>query len=186
MHTVGVITPNAYILSQKGLRSCEPFWHWTKHYFYCFLLITAYGSSCQLCPFGTGNSSPRPFIWYMIFIFTQHGSKSSICALWEWSPQKAYELWMYKENWILSYWVMGPVYSYKCFSVVYKPKSSHTGELFKSIHLFSESFFYNVSLWEHFWAAWHHLTDPGVVISHFGHYVKLASKPSTLPGGAPF
>lgn len=33
-----------------------------------------------------------------------------------------------------------------------------------------------------FWAPWHHLMDIEVVIAQFGYYVKLASKPSLLPG----
>lgn len=32
------------------------------------------------------------------------------------------------------------------------------------------------------WALWHHVTDP-VVITWFGHWVKLASWPSSDPGG---
>lgn len=43
----------------------------------------------------------------------------------------------------------------------------------------------NVSLWEKvfFWDQRHHVTDPEVVIPHFGHYVKLASCPGAVPGG---
>lgn len=34
-----------------------------------------------------------------------------------------------------------------------------------------------------FWAPWHHLKDPEVVIPWFSYYVKLASNPGATPGG---
>lgn len=36
---------------------------------------------------------------------------------------------------------------------------------------------------KYFWASVHHMMDTEFVITWFGYYVKLASKPGAVPGG---